>query len=145
MDTTGATYDLDALCTLAGLPRRTVRYYIQLGLVDRPDGETRAARYTGRHLAQLQQIRQWTGVGLSLEQVRERLGRSGGEPRAPRPAPAPGSVTVRSHLNVADGVELVIEPGLAGLKAEEVRELFRQVMAAYSAVSNRTTEGEQDQ
>ena len=32
------TYSFDALCTLVELPARTVRYYIQLGLVDRPDG-----------------------------------------------------------------------------------------------------------
>ncbi len=132
MDTTNATYDLDTLCTLAGLPRRTVRYYIQLGLVDRPEGETRAARYSGRHLAQLQQIRQWTSVGMSLDQVRERLG---GQPvggRPPRPPEAPGSVAVHSHLRVADGVELVIEPGRAGLTPEQVRTLFRQVMTAYN-------------
>jgi DNA-binding transcriptional MerR regulator len=68
-------HSLDELCILAGVPPRTVRYYIQLGLVDRPDGETRAARYTARHLGQLQQIRRWTDEGLSLERVRE-IGRA---------------------------------------------------------------------
>ena len=43
------TLTLDELAALVDLPKRTVRYYIQLGLVDRPEGETRAARYGPRH------------------------------------------------------------------------------------------------
>jgi DNA-binding transcriptional MerR regulator len=131
---------LDELCTLANLPRRTVRYYIQLGLVDRPIGETRAAYYTGRHLEQLLTIRKWTEAGLSLERVRELLG--GGEAGVPPPRPRkPGSVEVMSHLVIADGVELVVEPGRAGLDPRQVRELFKAVMEAYGAISSDTSTG----
>ena len=37
------SYPLADLCVLVDLPPRTVRYYVQMGLVDRPQGETRAA------------------------------------------------------------------------------------------------------
>ena len=47
------TYGFDELCCLVDLPARTVRYYIQTGLVDRPDGLNRGARYTARHVDQL--------------------------------------------------------------------------------------------
>ena len=47
------TFTLDDLCTLTDLPKRTVRYYMQMGLVDRPIGETRAAHYLATHLDQL--------------------------------------------------------------------------------------------
>ena len=47
------SYSLADLCVLADLPPRTIRYYVQIGLVDRPDGETRAARYRATHLEQL--------------------------------------------------------------------------------------------
>jgi len=57
-------YTLDQLTTLAGVPRRTVRYYIQLGLVDRPVGETRAAYYTWQHLKQLLEVRGYTEQGF---------------------------------------------------------------------------------
>lgn len=128
-----AQHCLDTLCTLADLPRRTVRYYIQLGLVDRPIGETRAAYYTDTHLQQLLTIKKWTDAGLSLDRVRELL--EGADPAVPPPKPRkPGSVEVMSHLIVADGVELVIEPGRAGLKPDEVRKLFRSVLAAYSDI-----------
>jgi DNA-binding transcriptional MerR regulator len=130
---TERSLSLDQLCILAELPRRTVRYYIQIGLVDRPIGETRAAYYTDSHLQQLLTIRKWTDAGLSLERIRELL--EGADPAVPPPRPRKaGSVEVMSHLIVADGVELVIEPGRAGLKPEEVRNLFKQVLAAYADI-----------
>jgi len=132
-DTESRRFSLDELCTLTELPKRTVRYYVQIGLVDPAIGETRAAYYTERHLEQLLTIRKWTDAGLSLERVRELL--AGGTTPVPPPRPyTPGSVEVRSHLIVADGVELVIEPGRAGLTPEHVRKLFREVLAAYQDI-----------
>ncbi|MCC5863203.1 MAG: MerR family transcriptional regulator, partial [Gammaproteobacteria bacterium] len=126
-------YSLDELSTLANVPRRTVRYYIQRGLLDRPIGETRAAYYTEAHLQQLLQIRKWTEAGLSLEAIRELLADDGQADRLP--APRAGSVTVKSHLVVSPGLELVVEPTQAGLKPEEVRRLFKAVLAAYDEIA----------
>jgi DNA-binding transcriptional MerR regulator len=83
---------------------RTVRYYIQIGLVDRPVGETRAAYYTSHHLEQLLQIRKWTQAGVSLERIHELL--AGEAPPVPPRARGAGSVEVWSHLVVADGLEI---------------------------------------
>ena len=129
------TFTLDELAALAELPRRTVRYYIQLGLVDRPIGETRAAHYLPRHLEQLLQIRKWSDAGVSLERIRELLS---GEPSPvpPRPRGA-GSVEVWSHLVVSDGVEVTLEPGRANLAPEEVREFFRGVLVLYENIKNK--------
>lgn len=126
------TWTLDELAALVDLPRRTVRYYIQIGLLDRPDGGTRAARYGQRHLEQLTRIRRWTDAGLSLERVRELLaGDTDTIPARPRRA---GMVEVWSHLHVADGIEIHIEPGRAGLAAEQVREFAAAVMRAHAAL-----------
>ena len=100
------SYPLSDLCVLADLPPRTVRYYVQIGLVDRPQGETRAARYGTLHLEQLLLIKKWTAAGLSLERIRELL--HGEQAPVPPRTRAIGSVEVRSHLMVADGVDLVI-------------------------------------
>ena len=118
---------------LVDLPPRTVRYYIQLGLVDRPVGETRAARYGTTHVEQLLQIKKWTAAGLSLARIGELL--HGEEPDVPPRRQQPGSVEVRSHLMVAEGVDLVIEPGRAGLTPKQVRQLARAVMAAHAHIS----------
>ena len=39
-------FTLDDISALAELPRRTVRYYIQSGLIDRPQGVGKGAYYT---------------------------------------------------------------------------------------------------
>jgi DNA-binding transcriptional MerR regulator len=136
------TWTLDELAALVDLPRRTLRYYIQIGLVDRPDGETRAARYGERHLAQLTRIRRWSDAGLSLERIRELLAGEddGALPARPR---RPGTVEVWSHLLVADGVELQIEPGRAGLTPEQVRAFARAVMNAYTEIAQNTEQDDQ--
>lgn len=130
------SFPLDVLCTLVELPVRTVRYYIQIGLVDRPEGETRAARYTQRHLDQLLTIRKWTQAGMSLERIGEVLA---AEQRSEPPLPQrrAGSVEVWSRLLIADGVELHIDPGRAGLNPEQVRALLRQTLATLDAVKKK--------
>ena len=128
-DTPTRTYSLDELCTLSELPKRTVRYYIQLGLVDRPVGETRAAHYDGRHLEQLLLIRKWSQAGVSLERIRELL--SGEAPPVPPRPRAAGTVEVWSHLVVADGIEITLEPSRAGLTTEQARAFFQGVLALH--------------
>ena len=123
-------FTLDELCTLADCTKRTVRYYVQLGLVDRPVGETRAARYGRRHLEQLLQIRQLAESGLSLERIREVLG--GQAAAIPPRVREPGSVQVRSHVWVAPGVELQIDPQEAGLPPEDLHSFVQAVMNHWS-------------
>jgi DNA-binding transcriptional MerR regulator len=126
------TYQLNELCALVDLPIRTVRYYVQQGLVDRPEGGTRAARYGERQLGQLQLIKKWTAAGLSLERVRELL--TGEEPGVPERSRRRGTLEVISRLHIADGVELLIEPGRAGLTPEQVRHLSREVMRLFDEI-----------
>lgn len=122
-------FSIDELSTLAGVTSRTVRYYIAQGLVGRPEGEKRGAHYLRRHLEQLLLIRRWTDAGLSLDRVRELIA---GAPEDPprRPAPA-GSVEVWSRVTVADGLEVHLEPGRAGLRPEQVRAFIQGVSALY--------------
>jgi DNA-binding transcriptional MerR regulator len=127
-------FSLEELCVLSGLPKRTVRYYIQQGLVARPVGETRAARYGRDQLAQLLEIQKWQRAGLSLERIAELLqGGAVGEVPPPRPRGA-GTVEVWSHLVLGDGVELHVEPGRAQLSPEQVRELMRRVRDALESI-----------
>ncbi len=132
------TRSLDELAALVDLPKRTVRYYIQLGLVDRPEGETRAARYGPRHAEQLLQVRKWSDAGVSLERIRELL--SGEAPPVPPRPRAAGTVELWSRLVIADGLELSMEPGRAGLSPEEARELYNGVMALYRDIRNKENE-----
>lgn len=123
------TYTLDQLCALTDMTKRTVRYYMQLGLVDRPIGETRAAHYTSLHLEQLLQIRKLADAGVSLERIREVL--AGGESPVPDRVRQPGAISVLSHVFIAPGVELQIDPQAAGLSPEQLRAFVRTVMTEW--------------
>jgi DNA-binding transcriptional MerR regulator len=125
-------YSIDELATLAGVTPRTVRFYIAQDLLDRPIGEKRGAYYARRHLEQLLLVRRWTEAGLSLDRVRELIAGAPEDP--PRRAAPPGSVEVWSRMTLADGVELHLEPGRAGLAPEQVRALLRGVTALYHQV-----------
>jgi DNA-binding transcriptional MerR regulator len=124
------TFTLDEIAALAELPRRTVRYYIQSGLIDRPQGIGKGAYYTQQHVEQLLIVRKWQLAGLSLERIGEVLKQQASGPLPPTPRRA-GTVEVWSHLVVADGVEVTLEPGRAGLKPEQVRAFFRGVTRLY--------------
>lgn len=129
-------HTLNDLCVLADLPVRTVRYYVQNGLVDKPHGETRAARYGTKQLEQVLLIKKWTVAGVSLDRIRELL--QGEVAPIPTRAKKAGSVEVFSHLYVADGLEVVIEPGRAQLSPEQVRAFTRGVMALYASITDTT-------
>jgi DNA-binding transcriptional MerR regulator len=132
------TFSIDQLCTLAAVPKRTVRYYIQIGLLDRPVGETRGAHYLSSHLENLLRIKQLADAGVSLERIGEVLK---GEPPAvpPRPRQA-GSVEVRSHIWIAPGIELQVAPEDAQISPEQVRALAQSVLTAWNRIKEDTNE-----
>lgn len=127
-------YTLSELCILADMPVRTFRYYVQTGLVDRPDGGTKGASYGTKHLEQVLLIKKWSASGVSLERIKELL--RGQEAPVPAKVRKAGSVEVCSHLYVADGVEVVLEPTRAGLSPEQVRQFVKGVMALYASISS---------
>jgi DNA-binding transcriptional MerR regulator len=126
-------FTIDEIAALAELPRRTVRYYIQQSLIDRPEGFGKGAYYTQHHVEQLLLVRKWQLAGLSLERIGEVLKQPTTGPLPPTPRRA-GTVEVWSHLVVADGIEVTLEPGRAGLSPEQVRALFRGVSHVYQQV-----------
>ena len=122
---------LQQLGERADVPGRTVRFYIQKGLLPGPEGEKRGAYYTESHLADLLRIRQWQEAGLSLDAIAGLLQARSEPPVEPA---RPGAIEVRSHLIVADGLELVVAPERARLTQAQLRSLFRSVQDAYQAL-----------
>jgi DNA-binding transcriptional MerR regulator len=136
------TYGFEELCALVDLPARKIRYYIQMGLVDRPDGLNRGAKYLTRHVEQLLSIKKWQSAGLSLERIRELL--HGEVDDLPPKRQTAGTIEVWSRLQVAHGVELNVEAGASGLSPEELRAFYKTVMNAYQDVKN-TNKGKDDE
>lgn len=133
---------LQQLSAQAQVPVRTVRYYIQKGLLPGPEGEKRGAFYTEEHLAELLRIRTWQGAGLSLDAI---AGLLQARSLPPLPSARPGVVEVRSHLTIADGLELVVAPDRAGLTQAQLRTLFRRVQEIYEDCARQAVASNQDQ
>ena len=49
---------IDELSQVSGLSKRTIRYYVNGGLLDRPSGETKNARYDASHFELKRQTHQ---------------------------------------------------------------------------------------
>ncbi|AKF10900.1 hypothetical protein DB32_008049 [Sandaracinus amylolyticus] len=68
-----AIYGIDELADRAGVSRRTVRYYVQRGLLEAPTGVGRGKHYTEAHLARLVRIRELQEEGVALADISVRL------------------------------------------------------------------------
>ena len=123
-------YSIEELCRLLDMSRRTVRYYVQEGLIAGPNGQKRGAWYDEDHLRQLQQIKEWQGAGYSLDRIKE-LMESNATPAESLLAlqPKRGDIAVWSRIHIAAGVELNINPERAGLSPEQTRQLYREIGA----------------
>jgi DNA-binding transcriptional MerR regulator len=132
-------FTLNEICALVEMNKRKVRYYIQKGLVNRPEGVGKGAYYTHAHLEQLLSIRKWKAAGLSLDRIQDILAGEKDVYHSDKPIPPPlskrqGMIEVWSHMHVDDGIELQIEPKRAGLSPDQVRVLFREIMNLYKKI-----------
>lgn len=125
-------YTFEELCTLTGVSSRTLRYYIQIGLVDKPIGQTRGAHYLSLHIEKILRIKQLTEAGISLERIREVL--SGSPMPLPERPKKPGDISVRTHLWVGEGIEIEVSAETAGLSPEQLRQFLKGVMQTYEQV-----------
>jgi len=119
MNTDERTFSIDELSDLTGTSRRTIRYYVQEGILDRPEGIARGAHYTRRHLQRVLDIMSWQAEGLTIDGIRQRLA-APETTAAPRPRSA---MEVWTRITLHDGVELHINAEAAGLTPEATRRL----------------------
>ncbi|OGQ24063.1 MAG: hypothetical protein A2138_11255 [Deltaproteobacteria bacterium RBG_16_71_12] len=109
-----ATHELDlaTLCQLTGVTVRTVRYYVQQGLLPSP-GAGPNARYGAVHLERLRLIRRMQREHLPLAEIRHRLASldptaTAPQPAAPQPAAAEGAAPRPGASLVEDYVRTVL-------------------------------------
>jgi len=120
---TDRKYSIGELSDLAGVTRRTIRYYVQRGLVPPPLGAGRGHYYTGEHLQLLLSIKLLQDRSLSLEQIERRLA------GAPSAAASPPDLSLWTRVGVAAGIELHIEGGRYRLSPGRMLRLRRAVSA----------------
>ena len=104
---TNDRFAVGELADLGGVSRRTVRYYVQEGLIPPPLGVGRGDHYGREHLDRLLQVKALQEAGRSLDEIRQLLGdgaASGMRAAVAVAMPLPREVWRR--VTVAPGVEL---------------------------------------
>lgn len=114
-------YSLDELEELTGIAKRTIRFYIQKGLVEAPFGARRTPRYTSKHLEQLLLVKQFKAAGLNLSKIAESMS-SGPESLTQKTMNA-GEVNVISRVHISPGIALDIDRQQSDLSEEAIRNL----------------------
>ncbi|QSX34805.1 MerR family transcriptional regulator [Shewanella avicenniae] len=128
-------YSINELATLVDISVRTLRFYLQKGLISAPHGNGRGAWYDADHLEQLIKIKRWQTAGLSLERIQALLAQSNA-PELPVLQPKPGDIQVVSHLHLANGLTLMIDPSAANLSSEQLRTLAQALINTYQQVTH---------
>ena len=91
-------YSIAQLADLAGINRRTVRYYVQRNLLPPPFGSGRGSYYDERHLERLLEIRDLQLKGIPLSEI--------DSSPSPTPAPVVFPTEVWTRIHISKGVEL---------------------------------------
>ena len=122
------SYKLDELAAAAGVSPRTVRYYVQRGLLPAPAFRGRDTAYSGEHLLRLRAIKRLQESFWPLDAIQAELEKSsreeledlaagGDKPRPPGPphfsgTPPPYRAPFRPAATGERFVRYVLRPGL---------------------------------
>ncbi len=132
-----ASYSIGELAALGEVSRRTVRYYVQRGLLEAPTGLGRGRHYTQGHLDTLIRIRKLQEAGRPLAEIAVELASPatpGDEAEASPCVPKPAHdrrVSRWTRFEIADGIELHLrdtrlDPRRAESVVDAIRRMIRQ-------------------
>lgn len=133
MNSDDTTYSIGEVAELTGISRRTVRFYVQQGLIDPPLGKGRGRHYTQRHIEQINRTRQLQRHGVTLAQISaSELGDDEGTPAFAQ--------TIVTRLLLGPGVALEIDSGSVTLTNDQLQTLAARCAEALASVSQEETE-----
>lgn len=118
MSSEDRTYGILELVQASGVPRRTIRYYVQRGLLPPPEGAGRGHFYREGHLRRLLSIRDLQNQGLSLEEILILL-----EEGAERDAPPLPEIEVVTRIRVKEGIDIIVSSGTEPPTPSQIRAL----------------------
>lgn len=129
-------FNIEALAEKTGTTRRTIRYYVQRGLIPKPEGGGRGHYYTNNHLERIKQIQRLSFQGAPLEVIKRLL--SGGEEtegakeevvshlfmKVEEPAPPINHKSQWIRINIGADVELTFRHGALSDEDQRVIQEF---------------------
>jgi DNA-binding transcriptional MerR regulator len=112
-------YNIELLVKLSSLPKRTIRYYIQIGLLDPPVGNCRGSYYTDAHLNRLEQVKKWSDQGVPLSQIKSII--NGEAPSVNADGVHALCTSQWEKIEICDGIELHFRMNY--LKMDELKKI----------------------
>lgn len=113
-------YNIEALGKLTGLNRRTIRYYIQRGVLQKPYGGGRGHYYTGEHVKRIRELQQLRKQGIPLEKMRELFASPSEASQSFEifSAPLTGEEEIWHRVVIGDGIEISFKDGMLNEKGK---------------------------
>ena len=122
-------YNIETLSKISGLSRRAVRYYIQRGLLEPPEGTKRGCYYTEKHLDRIHEIQRLSEQGVPLLKIKEAFDGVSGDVVQKMAPPAVSQVTRWERIDFGCGVELGYRPNaLNSFDVERIRNFIEGIV-----------------
>lgn len=122
-------YNIETLSKMSGLSRRAVRYYIQRGLLEPPEGTKRGCYYTGKHLERIREIQRLSEQGVPLLKIKEAFDGGSGNIVPEIAQPVVSQVARWERIDFGGGVELNFRPNaLNPFDVERIRNFIEGIV-----------------
>ncbi len=139
-----SVYGIEELAELGGVSRRTVRYYVQRGLLPPPTGTGRGKHYTADHLDALIRVRDWQQAGVSLDEIKRRTDGTPPlvAPARAEPMPVSSAPPARAWLRFEFGDAVEVHARAGALDGPRLARLLGAVAAALASMDEDASEVE---
>jgi len=111
-------YTIEDLIELTGYHRRTIRYYVQKGLIEPPAGRGRGGFYNDSHVQSLLRIRALREKGMGILAIAPLLKKETLEPILP-------SREVMIRYEIVPGIEINISRETEIMESKKILEIIR--------------------
>lgn len=125
---------LGEIAAVAGLPARTIRFYIARGLLNGPVKGGRGAAYTTEHLDRLERIKSLQSDGHTLAEIARLLG-------GPSPEPEVSPPSAWWQHAIGDDIVVWVKAGAAPWRTKRVRAAIDEFARRVAPANNRRDEG----
>ena len=133
-------YSIQELSDQTSLPRRTIHFYVQQGILPSPEGAGVGTRYSDEHLLCLKIIPLLRRKGLKLDEIRAQLNGLNGaglqalygeayEPMLPQLLPVAQPF---AHYQLSAGMTLTVPSTLTPAERKKLAELLKTVNEIFS-------------
>jgi DNA-binding transcriptional MerR regulator len=112
------SYTIEELGELTGYTRRTIRYYVQEGLIDPPAGRGRGGYYYDSHIQQLLRIKSYQEKGIGITAMVSLMKKETFEPVLP-------SREVMIRYEIVPGIEVNISREMEIKEPKKILEIIR--------------------